>query len=419
MAETEIADVERVGARGDGVARAGVRTAYVPFTVPGDRVRLARGARRGDGDAASLIEVLQPGPDRVAARCPHFGACGGCALQQWADDEVLAWKREQVVAALAHRGLDAPVAAILATPPGERRRVYLAARNGRRGAVLGYRVRASHAIVNVTDCPLLNQALHTLLDPLRSLAAEVLGAGEEAAFEVTATAPGPDLVLERPRAPDAAEGRRLAAFAADAGLARISWRAGKTAESELVCLRAPPTVRFGDISVEIPPGGFVQASPSAEAALVGEIRAATETARRIADLYAGCGAFTFALLDRASVRAVERDAEAVAALRQAAHRSGARVEAEPRDLVRRPLQDDELRGFDAVVLDPPRAGARAQAEALARSSVPVVSYVSCHPGTFARDARILVDAGYRLTRVVPVDQFLWSPHVELIGIFQK
>lgn len=421
MTDTIEVTIDAVGARGDGLARAPDGTAlFVPFTVPGDRVRVRSGQARAGGAVAQVVELLAAGSERVAARCAHYADCGGCSLQHWSDAAVLEWKRGEVRAALAHRALETAVAPTLATPRGERRRARLAARRDGDAIALGFRARASRRVVPVGQCPVLAPGLQMLLGPLEEFASALLRSDEEAQFELTQTEGGVDLVIERARRPGADVVSAAAAFARAHRLARVSWRADSAGDADLVVRQAAAEVVFGGVPVEIPAGAFIQASPAAEAALVGEVRAATAKARWVADLFAGCGAFTFPLAQHARVHAVESNAAAVAAIAAAASgRSGVSVTAEVRDLERRPLMADELAKYDAVVLDPPRPGARAQAEALAKSAVRTVAYVSCDMGTFARDARLLVDGGYVLQRVVPVDQFLWSAHVELVGVFTK
>jgi 23S rRNA (uracil1939-C5)-methyltransferase len=420
-----VADVEviidAIGAQGDGIAETPEGRLFVPFTVPGDRVRVRLGERRREGTSAEVLELRAAGAHRVGPACAHFGDCGGCDLQHWQVAETLAWKRRQVEVTLAHRGLTASVAPVVATPPRERRRARLAVSRDGDSVTIGFRARASHRVVDVQDCPVLNERLAAALPALRQLGALVLKRNGEAVFEITDTEGGVDVLVERPKGghgePNADLRTELARFAAAHKLARMSWRS--PSDAELIAQLAAPTLRFGSVPVELPAGAFVQASPTAEAALLAEVLAAAYGAKRAADLYAGCGAFALPLAAHAAVLAVEGDAESARALDKAARQAMARVAVEHRDLDRRPLQGDELKKLDLVVLDPPRAGARMQCEALAGNEVPVVAYVSCNPATFARDARTLVDGGYRLERVVPVDQFLWSAHVELVATLRR
>jgi 23S rRNA (uracil1939-C5)-methyltransferase len=412
--------IEAIGAGGDGIARLGGKPVYVPFTLPGDVVRVRLRGRRGEGLAASLLEVVEPGPARVEPPCPHFGACGGCGLQHLADGAYLGWKRETVVQALAHRGIEADVAPILRIPPGRRRRAtFVASREGRR-VRLGFHGPASHAVIDLRTCLILLPPLVALMEPLRAALAPLLSPRQTAAVAVTWTDGGADVLVASRAPPDLAAREALAAFAETADVARLSWSRPRGVPEPLA-LRRAPRILFGRAAVEPPPGGFLQPSAEGEAALVERARAALAGRRRLADLFSGCGTFTFPLAEAARVHAVDGHVAALAALERAARRAGLadRISTERRDLSRNPVEAAALAPFDAVIFDPPRAGARAQAVELARSKVPLVVGVSCEPATFARDARILLDAGFRLGAVTPVDQFAWSPHVELIAAFSR
>jgi 23S rRNA (uracil1939-C5)-methyltransferase len=414
--------IEALGGRGDGVARLDGRPVFVPLTVPGDEVRLRVTGEKAGGFKAEVIELLAPGPGRVAPPCPHYGPCGGCALQHLDPARTAAWKREQVVQALARRGLrDAPVRPLIAVAPGTRRRVTLAAVRSRSEILLGFHERASHKVVDVTGCLLLTPGLLSLLPVLREGLDAVLQAKQSAQLVLSETETGADLLLRTRHDLDLAARQALAVLAETADLARISW-AGPDGAAEPIALRRPPRVTFGGVAVEPPPGGFLQPSAEGEAALTRLVlEHLPETAARVLELYAGCGSFSFPLAERARVHAVEGDQAALDALWAAARRAGlaGRVSAEARDLARQPLEPSELAGFDCAVFDPPRAGAREQAERIARSDLPAAVAVSCNPNTFARDARILVDGGFALAEVTPLDQFPWSGHVELVAGFKR
>jgi len=418
-------EIGEVGARGDGVAMVDGRRVYVPLTLPGERVRIGLPAAGPGTDPLRAVaeEILAPAPDRVAPPCPHFGACGGCALQHMAGDSYADWKRAQVVRALARHGLGAaPVAAVVRVPPGDRRRATLLAERRPGGVALGFHARASRRVVDVGDvCPVLDPTLCRLLPGVREMLAGVLAAARRIGVGLALTESGPDLLLVCREEPSRADRERLADFASEAGLARIAWRGTEDDAAEPIVQARPVLQSWGGVPVALPPGAFLQASPTAEAALTGFVLESVGEAGAVADLYAGCGTFSLPLAARARVRAVEVDRAATEALRAAANAHGlaGRLEVERRDLARRPLLADELARFDAVVFDPPRAGARPQTAALAASKVPVVVAVSCNPATFARDARLLADGGYRLERVLPVDQFLWSPQVELAALFRR
>jgi 23S rRNA (uracil1939-C5)-methyltransferase len=414
--------IERLGGRGDGVAQLDGRPVFVPLALPGDRLRVRVTGERAGGYRAEVVELLAGGPGRVEPPCPHYGPCGGCALQHFDADLTASWKAAQVAQALARRGLpDAMLGPLVSVPPGRRRRASLAAFRDAEAVRLGFHARASHRVVDAPGCRLLTPGLMAVLPPLRVALAGILAPRERADVVLCETASGVDLLLVARRSPDLAARAALAELAEEADLARLSW-APPGGEPEPVARRRAPRIDFAGVAVEPPPGGFLQPSIEGEAALVRLVLdALPEAAARVLDLFAGCGAFSFPLAARARVHAVEGEPAALAALRKAARAAGleGRVSAEGRDLARRPLAAAELAGFDCAVFDPPRSGARAQAEAFAASDLPAVIAVSCNPNTFARDARILVDGGFRLARVAPLDQFPWSGHVELVANFRR
>lgn len=416
VAEIEIT-IDSVGVRGDGIAQYEGKPVYVPFTAPGDRVRARllheKGERRGE-----IVEILVPG-ERARPVCPHFGTCGGCALQHLTDETYAAAKLGWLQGALAQHGFkDIEIAPLRRLAPGTRRRARLAlARNGE--TVAGFHGRMSHAIVDMRECHVVHPALVVLVAPLRRLATEILPRRGVASAALTLGDGGVDVLIELPKVPGLAEMEALARFAAEHDLARLSWR-GDHAFAP-VAQRRPVRAIFAGVAVDLPPDAFLQASAEADAVLSALVLDAIGMPGRIADLYAGVGTFSFALASRAPVHAVEGDAEAAKALGQAASRANVadRVRVERRDLARRPLSADELARFDGIVFDPPRVGALAQSRMLAESNVPRIVAVSCNPATFARDARILVDGGYTLAHVAPVDSFIWSPHLELVARFER
>ncbi len=410
--------VGRLGGRGDGVVDSDRGRLYVPYTVPGDRVRVAVGKPRGDGFTADLREVMAPGPDRIEPGCQHFYACGGCTMQQLAPAAYDDWKRDLVVQALARRDLAPEVAPLFQAPANDRRRAEFVARRVPKGVLLGFHERESLRIVDVVDCLVLNPVLVALLPKLRKGLKPLMKTGEAIDVHATVTETGVDLVLSGVWPRETLVG--LSAFADDLDLARLSLRGRGWVEP--VAVRRTPVVRFGGIAVTPPPGGFLQASPAAEGELTRLVQGFVGPARQVVDLYAGCGTFTLPLAaGGAVVRAYDDAAAAIGALTLAAGQGGlgGRVKAEMRDLSRRPLDLPELKKVEALLFDPPRAGAREQMVLLARSDVPVVAAVSCDPSSFARDARILVDGGYRLESVHPVDQFPHTGHVELAAVFRR
>jgi 23S rRNA (uracil1939-C5)-methyltransferase len=411
--------VDTIGAQGDGIAHTPAGRLYIPFAAPGDRLRVAPGAPRGDGRAAAIEAILAPGPGRIEPVCRHFGDCGGCALQHLAPPAIADVKRELLQAALARRGLrELPVDATVGVPPGTRRRVRFAFRRGMRG-ILGFNRRESRLVLNVTECPVVRPEIAALLGPLRALCHALPMLGDGADVQATLLDTGLDLLIvpDRPAEPDLAARERLAAFADAQDLCRLSWQVGE--EAEPIVIRRTPAIRFAGVSVQPPAAAFLQPSIEGERAVVAAVLDAFRESRpaRIADLFAGCGALTFPLAAIAPVEALEGDAAMVAALRGAI--GDRTIAVTQRDLARDPPTSAELQRFDAVVFDPPRTGARPVAEALAGSAVAAVVAVSCNPATLARDLRILVDGGYRIERITPIDQFPWSAHVEAVAVLRR
>ena len=412
-------EIAALGARGDGVGYAdgpgGKSAIFVPFAAPGDRLRVAITGERDGGLRGHIVERLADGADRIQPPCRHFGDCGGCALQHVAPEAYVAWKQSLVGQALARRGIEAPILPLRILPPaGRRRAVFAAVRRGNR-MDLGFNASASANIVDLQTCLILDLKLVELLAPLRQTLLAVLGPKEAADLAATLTDSGIDLWIKSRRPPALAAREALADLAQGRDLARVS----TGPEAELVVMRRQPRAIFGSVAVALPPGAFLQPTAAGETVLAEAVSGGLAGRGRVADLYAGCGTFTFPLSASARVHAVEGDGPSLAALAGAARNLAGRVSAERRDLARSPLTVAELKRFDAVVFDPPRAGAKEQAAEIARSSLDLAVSVSCHPGSFARDARILIDGGFRLEQVLPVDQFPWSPHLELVGIFRR
>jgi 23S rRNA (uracil1939-C5)-methyltransferase len=420
--------VDRLGARGDAIADTPDGPLYVPLALPGERVRVKPGAKRGEGRAAALLDVLERSADRIEPPCQHFGECGGCSVQHLAKAAYLDWKRTIVVSALERQGLDGGIVEpVVATSSDGRRRAELAALRlrGRHGAtLLGFHGRASHKIVDMAECTVLRPALRDAIAPLRDALAQVLAPGSGCDVLLTETPVGIDLLISAKAPPQPPQSLALAAFAEEVDLARVSWASAR-AGTEPVAQRRQPAVEIASVSVALPPGAFLQASAEAEqimAALVLENIGELPARARVADLYAGLGTFTLPLAAAgARVHAVDSAGGALDALVSASGTAGlgGRITAETRDLAERPLMAAELAGYDAVVFDPPRAGAAAVARQLAASTVPEVVAVSCNPATFARDAATLIEGGYRLVRVAPVDQFVFTGHVELVAGFER
>lgn len=404
-------EILRLGAQGDGVAEGPAGPIFVPFALPGERVAIEPSA---DGKHAELLDVLVRSPERIDPICPHFGVCGGCSLQHLEERAYLERKREQVSQALRSRGLDIEVEPVRSVPLGSRRRATLTLGHNQQGLALGYHRARSHDLIDIDVCPVLAPAIVRRLPKLKTALAPLLGRKGEARVGVTETETGLDVVIEGVKPPETALGR-LAGDAARLGVARI------TIGGDVFLPGATPVVRFASSEVRLPAGAFLQASAEAETVMTELVREGVTGAKRIADLFAGLGNFTLSLAQTAAVDAFEADEAALAALSEAARHTPRLkpVRTLCRDLFRIPVASKELKRYDAAVFDPPRAGAAAQAEALAKSKVKKLVAVSCNPGTLARDLRTLVDGGYRLTRVVPVDQFLFSSHVEVVAHLER
>lgn len=399
--------IERLGRRGDGVAISAAGQALAPLTLPGEEIE----GEALDGRIAAP-RILTPSPDRVKPVCSHYRACGGCSLMHASDGFTTNWKRQVVETALAARDLPAPVKGVHVSPPRSRRRAVLSGRRTKKGALLGFHARASDVITDLTNCHLLRPQIMDALPLLRQIV--VAGASRAAELTITVIAgpAGLDVAVTGGKPMDPALFQNLAALAEQGDLARLDW------DGQSITRRTP-ALPMGRAMVVPPPAAFLQATAEGEAALLAALRSFTQGAGRIVDLFAGCGTFSLPLAQSASVHAVEGLAAPLQAL-DAGWRAAPglhRVTTQIRDLARNPLLPDELSAFDAIVIDPPRAGAEAQMHEIAASGVPKIAFVACDPVNFSRDARILADAGYTLTQLFVVDQFRWSPHVETVAEF--
>lgn len=411
--------IERLGAAGDGLAEFDDRPLYIPAALPGERVRVRITGRRGDGLAAAVEDILAPAPERATPPCAHYGECGGCDLQHYGDAPTARFKADLVAEALSRRGIAAEIRATVTSPAASRRRIVLAIRRTAKGIIVGFNAPESARVVDLAVCPVAMPVLSRLIDPIRIASSAWLAPGEAADIALTKGDTGVDLLVRAPRDPGLEEREALAAFAEAEDLARVSWSHDR-GDTQPIARRRPFHVRFGRVAVEPPPGGFLQATDHGEAMLADAVLAALPTHGRLVDLFAGCGTFALRLADRgAEVRAVEGEATAADALSAAARAAMLPVSVDQRDLNERPLVSADLAQVAGLVFDPPRTGARAQAIELAKSRVPVIVAVSCNPASFARDARILIDGGYRLEPVQPIDQFRWTAHVELVAVFRR
>ena len=411
---TERLIIDRLAHRGDGVAETPAGPLYVPYTLPGEIVEVERVS--GHPDRRHLLRVVTASPERVTPVCQHFGICGGCAVQHWTSTRYREWKRGLVVAALQQVNLDAPVDDLIdAHGDGRRRATFHARRDSRDVIEVGFAALRAHHIVAIDRCPVLASSLDGAIGAAWAIAEALDPQKKPLDIQATASDGGIDMDVRGSGPLPATRMSSLARLAEAHRLSRL------TRHGELIAQRVSPAVMVGRARVALPPGAFLQATAAGEETLARLVASHVGSARIAADLFCGLGPFALRLAERMRVAAIDADAGAVAALKQAAGAtSGLKpVEAEARDLFRRPLVAQELKRFEAVVFDPPRQGAEAQARELARSAVPIAVAVSCNPSTFARDARILADGGYRLTAVTPIDQFRYSAHVEIVARFER
>jgi len=414
---TETITIDRLGAQGDGIAASQDGPVYVPFTLPGETVAIARVKNQG-----TVMSIASASADRQEPPCRHFGpdgvngTCGGCTLQHMADAPYRAFKRQLVVDALKSKGLTPEVGEIVAAHPGERRRVVFAARKTEKDMLIGFNQAESHHIVAIEECPISSAGIISRLPAIRAVGAAIATNAEAFRIAVLETLSGLDLAVEGvKKLSDQQRRKAIEVVLGLRGIARVSL------DGEILIEPAKPIVEFGGVQVSPPAGGFTQATKPAEEAMAKLVLAHVGKAKRIADLFAGAGTFSLQLARLGRVHAVEGDAKAIAALDHAARNTqGLKpVTVEKRDLFRRPLMTSELKVYDAVVFDPPRAGAEFQCKELARSAVKKIVAVSCNPLTLARDLAILVEGGYRITSVTPIDQFLWTSHVEVVATLEK
>lgn len=414
---TETITIDRLGAQGDGIAASQDGPVYVPFTLPGETVAIARVKNQG-----TVMSIASASADRQEPPCRHFGpdgingTCGGCTLQHMADAPYRAFKRQLVVDALKSKGLTPEVGEVVAAHPGERRRVVFAARKTEKDMLIGFNQAESHHIVAIEECPISSAGIISRLPAIRAVGAAIATNAEAFRIAVLETLSGLDLAVEGvKKLSDQQRRKAIEVVLGLRGIARVSL------DGEILIEPAKPIVEFGGVQVSPPAGGFTQATKPAEEAMAKLVLAHVGKAKRIADLFAGAGTFSLQLARLGRVHAVEGDAKAIAALDHAARNTqGLKpVTVEKRDLFRRPLMTSELKVYDAVVFDPPRAGAEFQCKELARSTVKKIVAVSCNPLTLARDLAILVEGGYRITSVTPIDQFLWTSHVEVVATLEK
>ena len=407
----EVADIdieiERLGSQGDGVAHHDGEPLYVPFGLPGERWRLHAGA----------FSQVTASADRREAICQHFLRCGGCMSQHMSDEVYAAWKEGIVAEAFRHRGIEVEIAPLARVKAGSRRRAYFGVERKGSAVTLGFREEGQHKLVDLAECPVLDPLIVQSVGALKAMARIAMRDREGGRLLVTRLDHGLDVAFENGRKdlPPLDRGD-LARLAGEARFIRLA------VGGEVIMQSARPVLTVGGVEVEPPAGIFLQAVPEAEAMIIDLVmKALPKRAKSVADLFSGIGTLTFPLARRVAVTAYDSDKRAMAALSAATrHAQGLKpIDARVRDLFRDPLSVRELNAFDAVVFDPPRAGAAAQAERIAQSKVGTVIAVSCSAATLARDARTLIDGGYAIDKVRPIDQFLYSPHVEVVAVFRR
>lgn len=414
--------IDHIGTAGDGIAYLDNRTFYVPQTAPGDVVYATPGDKRGNGVDAMVDEIITTGKHRQKPLCRHYDQCGGCSLQHLSDDFVAGWKRDLVIAQLHRAGISGDVVKpTITSPEKSRRRVDFIASRRKKSAMLGFHQRRSKQIFDIGDCPVLHPALLALVKPLRDLASRILPRNTNANIVATLADEGVDILIrpEKDIELELSLRQTLSDFAAALDLARISWQSTEKGMLEVVSARKMPTLKISNVAVMIPPAGFLQATQEGETSLTTLACSYLTDCKSIVDLFSGCGSFTFPLAAHSKVHAVDSEPDLIHALQTSANRAIQPVTSEARDLFQRPLTSEELKHFDGLLFDPPRAGAKSQTDEIALSNIPCLVAVSCNPGSFAQDARKLIDGGYRLQEVTPIDQFRWSAHVELIALFTK
>lgn len=414
---TETVTIQKLGAQGDGIVHGADGPIYVPFALPGETVAIARIKNQG-----TVMSIATASPDRQEPHCRHFGpdgvngTCGGCTLQHYADAPYRAFKRQLVIDALRSKGLTPEVDDIVAAHPGERRRVVFAARKTEKDMLIGFNQAESHHIVAIEECPISSPGIISQLPAISAVAAALAVNAEAFRISVLETLSGLDIAVDGIKSlSDKQRRSAIETVLTLRGVGRVSLN------GEILVETKKPVVDFSGVQVSPPPGAFTQATKPAEEAMTELVAAHVGKAKRIADLFAGSGTFSLRLARMGRVHAVESEAKPLAALDHAARNTqGLKpVTIERRDLFRRPLMTQELKVYDAVVFDPPRAGAEFQCKELARSQVKKIVAVSCNPLTLARDLALLTEAGYRITKVTPIDQFLWTSHVEVVVALEK
>ncbi len=411
--------IDDLGAQGDGIAHYEGRAIFVAGTLPGERVLIKRSENAKDQQRGELIKILSTSPDRASPPCSHFPQCGGCRLQHLNTEPYTAWKTQQLAQILAHEALNhAPLQSTIVTAPATRRRARLAAKHTKEGLILGFNEWRGHTLVNIQSCAVLLPQLQNFIQNLRTKLFQWLPINSECDVQITALADGIDVVLIGGPALGLDQRQDLAIIAEELNIAKLSWRKWDRSAVEPVAHRSPLSMTYNNSTVAFPPGSFLQATATGEKALIDFTIKAAGSSAKVLDLFCGLGGFGLSLPHAKQVHFADLDGPAIDALGQIV-RQTPRFQIEQRHLINNAYTTHECNAFDCVIFDPPRGGAKAQAIQLAQSHVPVIVAISCDPPNFARDAKILIDGGYRLQSLQPVDQFLWSTHLELAAHFTR
>ncbi|MGB7431363.1 MAG: class I SAM-dependent RNA methyltransferase [Ahrensia sp.] len=405
--------IEALGAQGDGIAHHDGHSVFLPGTLPGEIVDIDF-----DDDGVGEVELIETSPKRVEPPCPHFGVCGGCSMQHVDFDTYVAWKRDIVVNAFAQAGLDVDIDPLVTCARHERRRVTLTASNTAEGIIVGFNEEGSNTVLALTDCTVMTPGIFELLPTLKKIAATCVPPGKTASIIVLETETGYDCAFEAKHAIADDMRRGITKVIDTTSIIRLSFN------GEIIIASAQPIIRFDAIACTPPPGGFTQAVKSIEDAMAGLVTGHLGKSKMVVDLFSGSGTFTLPLARKCAVHAIEGEAAAVQSLERAWRESAASeklrtVTIEKRDLFRSPLTRVELNDYRGLVFDPPRAGAQDQMAAIAKSTIETIAAVSCNPTTLVRDLAVLIDAGFSLEKVVPLDQFLWTPHVEVVALLSR
>ncbi|EJF81518.1 23S rRNA (uracil(1939)-C(5))-methyltransferase RlmD [Candidatus Bartonella washoeensis] len=402
--------IDHIGARGYGISNTLYDSVYVPFTLPGEVATITLCGKYG-----KLITLEEKSPERIEALCQHFENCGGCVLQHWRSDAYCSWKRQLVVDALKRYGIDIFVSPLIECGYHSRRRITLTALATQQGCVIGFNRYLSHDIITLKECPVTRLEIMSKLEDIKVLCTLVSNHNKRFHITITSVENGLDVALNGCVVREERIRQKMIHTALARGITRLS------VEGEVLVEREKPFVYFGDVCVEFPTAGFLQATFEAENIMSNIILAHLKKAKNAVDLFSGVGTFALRMAKKVNVYAVENNGAALANLDRAARfATGLKtVTCEKRDLFRRPLSAKELERFEYVVFDPPRAGAQEQVRELAKATIPRVVAVSCNPVTFARDLSLLVAGGYTIEKIIPIDQFLWSPHVEIVAVLRK